>query len=156
MAHSNNYCSIELLLSCLLFLLFETVVCLASGIDKSYNGPFRDWMTGHWQGNPLYSPIGPFKNYSIIFREYNSSLYPTNTVLVEAQNWENTPINGSYQRWMIVDNTISYCGLLTFDDGIDYLVAMPTFHYQPQMSNDEQVVFCGHPVKFYTYTNNLI
>jgi len=102
------------------------------------------WFKGSWRGNPQYTPVGPMTNYSIAFRPYNTSTAPPSSVLLETDVFP-APLAGSYQQWWIVANQITYCGLLTFDNGKTYGITNPTFIYEPQLSSDNVVVFGGDP-----------
>ena len=123
---------------------------LAHGIasaEEKYPSPIRSWQNGVFQGNPIYSPVGPFLNYTIIFRSNDGFTYPPNFFMIESSKdaFSNTSIPGSYQQWTLLGTELSYCGLLTFNRGVSYEIAKPQFLYQPQLSSEYEVYFCADP-----------
>jgi len=126
------------MLSNILFNIFLLIVV-------TYSSDFPPlWFSGHWQGDVIYSPVGATTNYSIVFRTYNANMGPNGTLLFETTMVPDS-IQKSYQQWWIVGNDISYCGLLTFNNGEEYGITYPRFRYYSQMSNSKKVVFCGEP-----------
>eukprot|EP01084_Bolivina_argentea_P146339 256270_1 len=126
-------------------LIFALLLCIVSA--EKYPTPFRDWQKGYFSGNPVYSPIGPFTNYSLTFRPNDGQTNPTNFLMVETPPtcFGNTVIAQSYQQWTIFGDEITYCGLLTQDGGITYQMTRPQFVYQDQLSSQFEVYFCADP-----------
>jgi len=129
---------------------FIHIIATLSTASDDYPTPLRAWMTGYWIGNPVYSPVGPFTNYSMVFREndyIDGSSYPDNFLMVESgpDAFISSAIPDSYQQWTIFGDQITYCGLLTQDKGLHYEIAQPQFFYQPQLSSEFEVYFCADP-----------
>eukprot|EP01083_Nonionella_stella_P275684 936466_1 len=116
--------------------------CIISCTSVEYSSPLRDWQTGFWEGNPLYSPLGRFQNYSMIFRPNDG---PYKNYLIVETGIQFSAAQGSYQQWTIKDNQLTYCGLLTMDNGQSYMITIPQFIYYPDISSQYEVYFCADP-----------
>merc|ERR1719334_2074896 len=129
----------------LLSLVFGSVLCLS---NDDYASPLREWQSGVFRGNPQYSPIGPFNNYTIVFRANDGFSAPPDYLLFETalETTQTIPvITNSYQQWSIVASGVTYCGLITYDQGATYGYTLPTLVYEPQRSSQNDVVFCADP-----------
>eukprot|EP01084_Bolivina_argentea_P178457 308492_1 len=126
-------------------LILALLLCAVVAEDNS--SPLRDWQKGYFSGNPIYSPVGPFTNYSIMFRPNDGKSNPPNYLMIETgpQSLGTSPIAGSYQQWSIYGEHITYCGLLTQDNGKTYLMTRPEFVYQEQLSSEFEIYFCADP-----------
>eukprot|EP01084_Bolivina_argentea_P303582 524169_1 len=119
---------------------------LARKIDSTtYSSPIRTWQQGYFRGDPIYTPVGVVKNYTMVFRSTPDSL-PADFVMIETDDeFTQSFIPGSYQQWTMLSNEITYCGLLTQDQGKTYTIETPRFYYQQQLSSEYEVIFCGDP-----------
>mmetsp|Transcript_22195 Transcript_22195/g.35605 ORF Transcript_22195/g.35605 Transcript_22195/m.35605 type:complete len:252 (-) Transcript_22195:138-893(-) len=115
--------------------------------DIAYPTPLRWWQTGFFTGNPEYSPVGPFTNYSMVFRQNDGLSYPSDFLMVETGSnaFQSSLIPGTYQQWTVFGTQMTYCGLLTQNHGASYEIARPQFWYQDQLSTELEVYFCADP-----------
>eukprot|EP01084_Bolivina_argentea_P014548 27183_1 len=128
-------------------LFFLLLVSVVSCIHTQFPTPFRSWQSGVFTGNPVYSPVGPFSNYTVILRENDGKTYPPNFLMIETSihSFDTTNIRDTYQQWTIYDTQISYCGLLTYTHGTHYIMTHPQLVYQPQLSSEYEIYFCADP-----------
>jgi len=130
--------------------LFVAQVALINALvvtqAREYPSPLRSWQNGFFAGNPQYSPVGAFQNYSMIFRNNDGVTDPDSFLMIETVgDFPSTVMSKSYQQWTIYGTQLTYCGLLTFDEGKSYKAASPQFVYQPQLSSESEVYFCADP-----------
>jgi len=118
-------------------ILLSLAVHLASAA-LPYPPPF---LTGYFSGNPTISPIGPFNNYTVVFRPVDGN---NELVFETVGNFSDLSIAGSYQNWWLEGNTLSYCGVLSYDGGKTFNPIVVHFVYRPDLSSTDTVKWCGY------------
>jgi len=115
---------------------FLSLILVLASAAPPYPPPF---LHGVFIGNVSVSPVGPFSGYGVVFRQQ-----PDNELLFETMDISFPTINGSYQNWWLEENMNTYCGLLTYNNGITYGLIVEHFIYRPDKSDTGSVQWCAY------------